>query len=1007
MLPSILIQPVHIHFAIIITAVNKGRNGLGSKFVSTFILCYILTEVFVMNNVDEVSQVISIGLIVAGFLPNTRRFLKAIEICKECLLILKDGAGIIDENLAKSFYMRIYVTMWKACRLISDNTNAIKYGEMMVQIYRENGERLAECMLSIDLAEMYCHQSKFARAEELSEKALLISKEIGDRIVEARCYENLGTVYRSVGKYEKAREHLEKSLAIQEEVGNRSREAFCLASLGTVYRSVGEYKKAKEHLEKSLAIQEEVGDRNGEATSYLNLGAMYQSVGEHTRAREYLEKSLAVQKETGDRNGEATSYVNLGNVYRSVGEYEKAKEHLEKSLAIQEEIGDRKGEATCYFSLGAMYRSVGEYERAREHLKKSIAISEEIGDRHTQALSHLDLGATYCSLRIYHKANECNKKGLVILTEIGDKEGKAKFYISQGTLDASIPGGNLIKSKEYFEKALSISRKIGNGEIEAASYLGLVRLDIDNPEKIRVEEYKKGREHLEKALKIDKEIGNRRGEATRYAKIGVAYQSASEYEKAREHIQKSLAIQNEIGNWKGKAISYLNLGIVYRAVGEYEKASAYFEKSAAISSEIGLADILALSYLEEGVLLSILRSYRKANEYNKKALAIFTRIGHREEVANVYISKGTVEAGVGATIMGKKYFETALNLSKELRNETLEVAACLHLGRLYLDKAEYDRAEEYINKALASSEAIADISGQFNSLELMGQLRISEGKIQGAISNFHSAIEKCEKIRDSLFDNDKFKIAFSELNFRCYRILIKLLWETGNPTKALYASELSRARALADLMSAQYSVQNQISADPRTWSGLESIVGEECNCTCLYVSYHSGTLYLWILKAGEVTHRQTINGNDLIACEGLTQLLEEFFDFRSFGQGSRMNLRICYKLIIAPVARFLEGPELIIVPDRAMYQIPFAALTDESGKYLSETFRIRIVPSLTTLKLINESPADYHYQTGALIVGNPDVGEVIFRGRFKTIPRSPYAEKEARMVGEKLRVEPC
>ena len=88
-------------------------NKPGSKFVSTFILCYILTEVFEMNNVDEVIQVISIGLIVAGFLLNTNRLLKAIELCKECLFILKDRAGLKDEKLTKSFYKRIYFTMWK------------------------------------------------------------------------------------------------------------------------------------------------------------------------------------------------------------------------------------------------------------------------------------------------------------------------------------------------------------------------------------------------------------------------------------------------------------------------------------------------------------------------------------------------------------------------------------------------------------------------------------------------------------------------------------------------------------------------------------------------------------------------------------------------------------------------------------------------------------------------------------------------------------------------------
>ena len=37
--------------------------------------------------------------------------------------------------------------MWRACSLISDNTNAIKYGEKLLQIYRESGERFEECKI--------------------------------------------------------------------------------------------------------------------------------------------------------------------------------------------------------------------------------------------------------------------------------------------------------------------------------------------------------------------------------------------------------------------------------------------------------------------------------------------------------------------------------------------------------------------------------------------------------------------------------------------------------------------------------------------------------------------------------------------------------------------------------------------------------------------------------------------------------------------------------------------
>ena len=43
------------------------------------------------------------------------------------------------------------------------------------------------------------------------------------------------------------------------------------------------------------------------------------------------------------------------------------------------------------------------------------------------------------------------------------------------------------------------------------------------------------------------------------------------------------------------------------------------------------------------------------------------------------------------------------------------------------------------------------------------------------------------------------------------------------------------------------------------------------------------------------------------------------------------SLSLCYKLFIAPVYDLLEDPEVIIVPDRSLYKVPFAALSEKEG----------------------------------------------------------------------------
>ena len=82
-----------------------------------------------------------------------------------------------------------------------------------------------------------------------------------------------------------------------------------------------------------------------------------------------------------------------------------------------------------------------------------------------------------------------------------------------------------------------------------------------------------------------------------------------------------------------------------------------------------------------------------------------------------------------------------------------------------------------------------------------------------------------------------------------------------------------------------------------------------------------------------------------------------------------------YRILISPVADLpvLHKPALNIAADRCIDQVSFPALMDEGEKYLSEKFRILIVPSLTTHKHVWESPAEYHSESGPLIVGDPDV----------------------------------
>ncbi|XP_022792365.1 tetratricopeptide repeat protein 28-like [Stylophora pistillata] len=393
--------------------------------------------------------------------------------------------------------------------------------------------------------------------------------------------------------------------------------------------------------------------------------------------------------------------------------------------------------------------------------------------------------------------------------------------------------------------------------------------------------------------------------------------------------------------------------------------------------------------------------------------------------------------------MAKEHCEKALTISRECGDRKAEAGIYHVLGNLSDVLGESGKAEDYLKKACYLSSQIGDEMTEFQSLLSIALLKISQSEVVEAKECLLRCIGKYEQIRFFLKGNSEFQIFLSEEHGTFpYQLLTDMLCITEKVRDALYVEELGRARVLGEFMADKYFLESH-KADPRSGFKMENIVKRKSKSDFLYISYRERQVILWVLKPnGDIWFRVTdeVKINTLIAeqvcdVEGVFKKSAAGFgvlpaancedrslndnETTSLFEESRANLRgdetkdterthhLCYKWIIAPVADLLTEPEIIIVPDRFLYRVPFAALRDEpGGKYLSEKYRIRIVPSLTTLRLIQECPADYHSISGALVVGDPTVGKVHYNGRLIDITALFHAREEAEKIGRLLGVEP-
>ena len=992
-----------------------------------------------MNNILEILWTIHIGVLVATFLFNTGRIIKAVEIFNEFLVLLNGNALQTIKELTTPLVIYVCDKLLDGYTLMYDHTNAIEYGKNIHVALHNSGRKKEEGIILLKLARICYQRRKYEEAKKFYEKALSILHQTGHYRGVGICYRNLGAVFQSVGQYTKAEEYLQKALTIKKQTRDKSGEATCYGNLGTVFLSVGQYTKAEEYLQKALTIKKKIGDKEGEASAYGNLGTVFLSICQYTKAKEYLDKALTIRKEIGDRKGEASEYGYLGTVYQSVSQYGKAEEYIQKALTIKEEIGDKSGEATCYGNLGTVFLSVGQYGKAEEYLQKALTIKEEIGDKSGEATCYGNLGTVFLSVGQYAKAEEYLQKALTIKREVGDKEGESSAYGNLGTVFLSVC--QYTKAEEYLHKALTIRREISDRKGEASAYGNLGTLFQS------VGQYNKAEKYHQKALTIRREIGDKKGEAADYGNLGTVFQSVGQYTKAEEYLTKALTIRREIGDKQGEASDYGNLGTVFLSVCQYTKAEEYLQKALTIRREIGDKQGEASDYGNLGTVFLSVCQYTKAEEYLQKALTIRREIGDRNGEASDYGNLGTVFFSVGQYTKAKEYLQKALTIWREIGHKRGVGTSYLNLGSLFRVSQDYTKSQEFAKKALEMSYEIGDIELQFSShLGIALNTLLAGEDITVVVRNLYERIEKCEEIHEFLRGKDQSEISLFDEHASPYHLLCWLFIDARRYYEALYIAELGRSRALADILSDKYSVKKEISVNPHSWIGIENIMDTNAFSSCLYISCFGDHMCFWILKpnktvvfrhtslkgsADKVFENQAFGGSQVLRqeqCEDRSMLFspyessppsfkssqdDSFSALRLIEEGDDKtqetgppNLADCYKMIIAPVADLLQEPEIVIIPDGLLYQIPFAALKDDNGKYLSDTFKIRIVPSLTTLKLIQNSPGDYCSKSGALIVGDPDVSVVYYQGKVIQLNSLPWARKEAETIGRLLGVQP-
>ena len=462
----------------------------------------------------------------------------------------------------------------------------------------------------------------------------------------------------------------------------------------------------------------------------------------------------------------------------------------------------------------------------------------------------------------------------------------------------------------------------------------------------------------------------------------------------------------------GKGHAYCKLGDAYSCVGQDDQSKEFYELYLRISRELGNMVGECQAYRRLSSVSQYLSGYEQAVEYQKQHLDIAKRLGDRSEEGFAYGQLGSIFHSLGEVEKAIEYYYKQLSIICEIGDRNELIKACGNLGRVHHSLHEFKKAIEYHETQLSIAKTEGRRADEARAKYELGRNFESLESLTEAAQNYRSSAELFEEIRAHLprkknsFFQDKWKINFFDAQQCVNTALCRTLLKLNKVSEALVVAENGRAQSLVDILRSRYGIGSFHSL-----SATQALMNDTFNwisTNTVVLRLDGDKIYIWLLlpaKAGQKVQfvKRTIDsaqdveafwkamGGTRSPASLLSNDDKEILDLSS-------SLCLIHRLVFGGISDFLQGEELVIVPDGPLYFVPFAALRESiQSNYFFELFRIRLFPSLTSMKIIADSPQDYHRNSDGLLVGDPYNDE---------IASLPAARQEVILIGRWTGIKP-
>jgi CHAT domain-containing protein/Tfp pilus assembly protein PilF len=616
--------------------------------------------------------------------------------------------------------------------------------------------------------------------------------------------------------------------------------------------------------------------------------------------------SLAQSAPSADLAAQEDALIKLCNEQLNVkGQFKDAEETAQQALDLSRKLSDKKRIMVALMYLASAYAYQGRFVEALEVHQQSADLAREIGNRKGLSRALNNIAGTLAQLGRLDEALNYFYQSMQVARELDDLPMQYTLLTNIGRL--YMASGDPDKAEAPLQESLRIGRGLKHSDL------------VSNPSKVATEgsltllgDMEAQREHYQLALNYYQEVrdshpDNPQAVMDLLQNMAFVYQRLGVPQKSVEFLQQALPMAE-----KQHSASYPQLvgglGEGQESLGQFQEALASENRALAMLRQSG-----GNPDYEWQVERQIGHIYRSMGN-REEALAHYQDSMHGlEQLRSVALNTEFGRAGIGGR-------------SRSVYAEAADLLYDVHREAHALATAERGRARAFLDMLALSRTGLAD--------ELSPEQRQREAAILTRISVAQKGLWK-ENLPPDQEKKDKADLAAAEDDLEAFQVEVR----QSNPR---YASiQYPEPMNLAQIQSGLLDEHTALA---------EFLLGEKRSL--VWVVTRNG------LTTAVLPPRSEIEDQVTAYRKLITQHASALTMNQSLDHVHRLGAKL-YSSLIQPIEPAIAAHRtLIIVPDGALFYLPFEALVtgspggasaSASPSYLVEKFAILYGPSASAL----------------------------------------------------------